>query len=237
MQSDAVPRSEQDQAGLYRVALGAGIGLAAAVLLIVVPVIFFLIAAYDAGGFLSLHQAAFLDSTGLLLIVGALLFLISFFVYRRGFSHLRKVDSRFTVASVLCLIGSIGFLLILIAAVVIIGSSSSLLSCLNGHPSHALSCMESGEPLGAYTGLIGFWLGWLGGVGIVLGLSAASSRFKTRSIGLGAMFYGILLLALIGPFVALVVAFPGSEFVLLLVPVMSLLAPYFVFHGARPIVT
>lgn len=237
MQAAGVPRTEQDQAGLYRVATGAGIGLAAAVLLFVVPVIFLLIAAYDPAGFLALDQAAFLDSTGLLVLAGALLFLFSFFIYRRGFAHLRKVDSRFTVASFLCLIGSIGFLLILVAAIVIIGSSSSVLSCVNGHASHALSCLESGEPFGAYTGLLGFWLSWVGGVGIVLGLSAASSRFKTRSIGLGATFYGLLLLVLIGPFVALVVTFPGAAFILVLAPILSILAPYFVFHGARPIVT
>jgi len=237
MQAVTVPRSEQDQTGLYRVAMGAGIGLAAAILLIVVPVIFLLIAAYDPGGFLALDQAAFLDSTGLLVLAGALLFLFSFFMYRRGFSQLRKVDSRFTVASLLCLIGSIGFLLILVAAIVIIGSSSSVLSCVNGHASHALSCLESGEPLGAYTGLLGFWLSWVGGVGIVLGLSAASSRFKTRSIGFGAALYGILLLALIGPFVALLVSFPGAGAILVVAPILSLLAPYFVFHGTRPIVT
>jgi len=237
MATTSIPRSEQDVKGLYRVAMGAGIGLAAAVLAIVVPVIFLLVASYDSGGFLALNQAAFLDATGLLIFVGALLFLLSFFIYRRGFAHLRKVDPRFTAASVLCLLGSIGFLLILVAAVVVVGSASSLLSCVNGHPSHALSCLESGQPLGAYTGLAGFWLGWLGGVGIVLGISSASSRYHTRAVGYGAVSYGILLLALVGPFVALVVSFPGVEFVLLLVPILSVLAPYLVFHGTRPLVT
>lgn len=237
MVTASVPRSEQDQVGLFRIATGAGIGLAAALLAIVIPIGFLLIATYDGGGFLSLNQAAFLDATGLLILAGALLFLFSFFLYRRGFAHLRKVDQRFTLASVLCLIGSIGFLLVLVAAIVIVGSSSSLLSCINGHPSQALSCLRSGQPVGAYAGLVGFWLGWLGGVGIVLGLSAASSRFKTRDIGYGAAFYAVLLLALIGPFVALVVAYPGSQFVLVLVPIFSLLAPYLVFRGARPIVT
>jgi NADH:ubiquinone oxidoreductase subunit 6 (subunit J) len=233
----SVPRNEQDEIGLYRVATGAGVGLAGALLAIVIPVGFLLIATYDGGGFLSLNQAAFLDATGLLILAGALLFLFSFFLYRRGFAHLRKVDSRFTLASVLCLVGSIGFLLVLVAAIVIVGSSSDLLSCINGHPSQALSCLRSGQPIGAYSGLVGFWLGWLGGVGIVLGLSASSSRFKTREIGWGAALYAILLLALIAPFVALVVVFPGVEFVLVLVPILSLLAPYFVFRGARPIVT
>lgn len=237
MVTSSAPRSEQDRVGLFRIATGAGVGLAAALLAIVIPVGFLLVAAYDPSGFLSLDQTAFVDSTALLILAGAILFLISLFIYRRGFAHLRKVDSRFVAASVLCLIGSIGFLLILVAAIVIVGSSSSLLSCLNGHPSHALTCLRSGQPLGAYTGLVGFWMGWLGGVGIVLGLFAGSSRFQSRGMSVGAAFYTILLLALLGPFIALVVSFPGAEFVLLVVPVFSVLAPFFVFHGTRPLET
>ena len=169
--------------------------------------------------------------TGLLILAGALLFLVSLFFYRRGFALLRKVDSRFAVASILCWIGTLGFLLVVVAAIVIVGSSSSLLSCVNGQPTHALTCLRSGEPLGAYTGLVGFWMGWLGGVGIVLGLSAGSSRFKTREIALGAALYAVLLLALVGPFVSLIVSFHGVEYLLVLVPFLSVLAPFFVFRG------
>ena len=231
MANATIPRTEEDQKGLFRIATGAGIGLAAALLSVVIPMAFLLVAAYAPGGFLSLHQTAFIDAMALLILAGALLFLFSLFIYRRGFAHLRKVDPRFTVASILCLIGSIGFLLVLVAAIVIVGSASSFLSCMNGAPTHALSCLRSGEPLGAYTGLVGFWLGWLGGVGIVLGLSAGSSRFKTREIGLGAVFYAILLVLLVGPFVSLVVSFPGAEVFLFLVPILAVLAPYFVFRG------
>lgn len=237
MATPSIPRSEQDRAGISRVATGAGIGLAAAILAIVLPIAFLLVAAYDPSGFLALDETSFVYATGLFILAGAVLFLFSLFVYRRGFAHLRKVDSRFTAASILCLIGSVGFLLLLVAAVVIVGSASSLLSCVSGHPSHALTCLRSGEPLGAYTGLVGFWMAWLGGVGIVLGLSAASSRFKTRAIGAGAAFYAVLLLVLVGPFVALVVSYPGSEYVLPLIPFLSVLAPYFVFRGARPLAT
>jgi len=226
---------EQERKGLYRIATGAGIGLAAALLAIVLPIAFLLIAAYAPAGFLSLHQTAFIDATALLILAGAILFLLSLFLYRRGFAQLRKVDGRFTAASILCLVGTVGFLLILVAAVVIVGSASSLLSCINGHPSHALSCLRSGEPLGAYTGLVGFWLGWLGGVGIVLGLSAGSSRFHARTIGAGAALYAVMLLALVGPFLALVVTIPGMEYLLFLIPILSIAAPFLVFHGSRPL--
>jgi len=232
--SPATAPGEQDRKGLYRIATGAAVGLAGALLAIVVPIAFLLIAAYSPGGFLSLHQAGFVEATALLILAGAILFLISLFLYRRGFALLRKVDARFTAASVLCIVGTLGFLLILVAAVVIIGSANSLLACVNGHPSHALTCLRSGEPLGAYTGLVGFWLGWLGGVGLVLGLSAGSSRFQARPMGVGAALYGVLLIALVGPFVSLVVAFPGVEYLLLLAPILSLLAPIFVYVGSRP---
>ena len=213
-----IPHTAQDQTGAFRLATGAALGLAAALLGIVIPVLLVLIASYDPGGFVALNQAGFLEATGLFILAGALLFIFCFLIYRNGFAHLRKVDRRFTIASVLCLVGSLGFLLILVAAVVIVGSSASLLTCINGQPSHALSCLRSGQPLGAYTGLIGFWLGWLGGVGIVLGLSAGSSRFHNREVGLGAAFYALLLLVLIGPFVALVVTFPGVQYILFAVP-------------------
>jgi len=231
MVAPSVPSSEDDTTGLFRVATGAGVGLAAAVLAIVIPVGFLLVASYAAVGFLSLHQTALLDSTALLILAGAILFLVSFLLYRRGFSRLRKVDSRFTAASILCLIGTVGFLLVVVAAIVIVGSSSSLLSCIGGQPTHALSCLRSGEPLGAYTGVVGFWMGWLGGVGIVLGLAATSSRFHTRAIGVGAALYAVLLLVLVGPFVSLVVSFPGVQYIVVAVPILSVLAPLFVFHG------
>lgn len=234
MANPTTPSSEPETKGLDRIATGAGVGLAGAMLAIVVPVAFLLVAAYAPGSFLSLHETSFIEATGLLILAGAILFLVSLFLYRRGFAQLRKVDPRFTAASVLCIIGTIGFLLILVAAVVIVGSANSLLTCVHGQPTHALTCLRSGEPLGAYTGLVGFWLGWLGGVGLVLGLSAGSSRFRSRSIGVGAALYAVLLLALVGPFIALVVAFPGVEYLLLLAPVLSIVAPIFVFRGSRP---
>jgi len=237
MANATVPRGREDEKGLFRIATGAGIGLAAALLAVVIPTGFLLFASYDSGGFVSLQQTALIDAMGLLILAGAILFLISLFLYRRGFAHLRKVDSRFWAASVLCLIGSIGFLLILVAAVAIVGGSNGFLSCMNGHPAQALSCLRSGNPVGAYAGLLGFWLGWLGGVGIVVGLSAGSSRFHVREIAVESLLYAILLLALIGPFIALVVSFPGAELILVVVPVLSLLAPYFVFRGDRPLVT
>jgi hypothetical protein len=223
------PRTE-DGKGIGRLRGGAIVGVAAAIATLVLPTIFLYISLYDKGGFFT-FGSALVDSLSLLVLAGAILFLVSLFLYRFGFATLRKVDGRFTVASALCLIGSLGFILLIVAVLVLLGNSNSLVTCVDGHPSHALSCLESGQPLGAYTGLLGFWLGWIGGVGIVIGLASAGSRFQRGSIGAGSAFYAILLLVLIGPFIALVYAIPDQQYLLLILPLLSLLAPALVVAG------
>jgi hypothetical protein len=240
--ADAIPRvgmaaptvtvREEDAKGSHRIAIGAGLGVAAAAIALLVPFVLIYLALYNPGGFFQLNSTLLTD-VGYSILAGAILFLLSLFLYRRGFAVLRKVDRRFTAASILCLIGSIGFLLLLVAVVVILGSTSSLLTCISGHPSHALSCLRSGEPLGAYTGLAGFWLGWLGGVGLVLGLASAGSRFG-RGVLYGASgLYAILLLALVGPFLSAIYTVPDAQYLLLVTPLLALLAPALAYAGTR----
>jgi hypothetical protein len=224
------PTTEQDVKGALRLRAAASIGLAGAIVGIVVPIAFVLLASYNPGGFFT-FASQLVELTAILVLAGAILLLISFFVYRRSFAALRKVDPRFVVASVLCIIGSIGFLLLVVSAAVVAGNSSSLLTCLHGQPSHALSCLRSGQPLGAYTALAGFWLSWIGGVGLVLGLFSAGSRFQRRVIAAGGAVYALLLIVLIGPFVALVTSVPGTEYIILVVPVLSIAAPALVLSG------
>lgn len=225
------PRPE-DTKGAGRLAVGGALGIAAAVVTLVLPSVFLWVALYSPGGFFSLGSTL-LQTLSLLVLVGAILFLLSLLVYRLGFAALRRIDPRFTVASFLCLVGTLGFLLVVVAAAVLLGSTSSLVTCIHGQPSHALTCLKSGEPLGAYTAAIGFWLGWLGGVGIVVGLSSAGHRFARRSLYGGATLYALLLLVLIGPFLALVYVVPDQQYLLLVVPFLALLAPIFTLVGAR----
>ncbi|MCI4343014.1 MAG: DUF973 family protein [Thermoplasmata archaeon] len=232
MAAPTVTVRPEDVKGAHRIAVGAGLGVAAAVITFVLPLSLLWLALYAPGGFFQFNTAL-VQEVSLLILAGAILFLLSLFVYRRGFAVLRGVDRRFTVASILCLIGSLGFLLLLVAVVVILGSTSSLLTCIHGQPSHALSCLRSGQPLGAYTGLLGFWLGWLGGVGLVLGMSSAGRRFSRGSLYGAAALYAILLLALVGPFVGLIYPVPGAEYLLLLSPVLALLAPALAYAGSR----
>jgi hypothetical protein len=232
MSDTAVAPRTEDTKGSGRLAIGASLGIVAALLTLVVPSVFLWLALYAPGGFFS-FGTTLVQTLSILVLVGAILFLLSLFAYRLAFAVLRKVDPRFTVASILCLIGSLGFLLLVVAAAVLLGSTSSLVQCIHGAPSHALTCLKSSQPIGAYTALVGFWLGWLGGIGIVIGLSSAGHRFARGTLYGGAALYALLLLVLIGPFLSLVYPVPGGEYLLLVAPVLALLAPALVLAGSR----
>lgn len=206
--------------------------MAGGIIGVVLPVVFLWLTVHNPGGFFA-YNTTLIDTTGFFVLAGAILLLVSLFLYRRGFALLRKVDARFGIASLLCIIGSIGFLLILVSAGILVGSSSSLITCLHQSPSGALSCIRSGQPLGADTGLVGFWLGWLGGLGIVVGLSMAGRRYRNSTVSGGAALYAILLLVLIGPFLSLLVVLPGIDYLLLVAPLFLVLGPGLVLGGTR----
>jgi hypothetical protein len=230
--SPSAPAKEYEEKGVLRLGLGAGLGFAGALAAIVIPLTFLFLVADFPGGFF-VWNSTFVEVTTILVIAGAILLLISLFVYRRSFAALRKVDRRFVAASVLCILGSLGFLLLLVAAAVVADNTGSLLTCVHGQPSHALRCLESGQPFGAYTGLIGFALGWLGGVGIMLGLLLAGRRFHSGALGGSGAVYGLLLVVLILPLAALFVTIPAASDLVLLAPVLAAVAPSLALAGSR----
>jgi NADH:ubiquinone oxidoreductase subunit 6 (subunit J) len=232
MAAPNVTLRNEDVKGSRRLATGASLGIVAAAMTLVLPLVLLWIALYIPGHVLSLN-ATLVEAISLLVLAGAILFFLSLLLYRMGFAALRRVDPRFTVASILCIVGSIGFLLLLIAVAVVLGSTNSLLTCIGGQPSHALSCLRSGQPLGAYTGLLGFWLGWLGGVGLVLGMASAGRRFERGALYGASILYSLLLLVLVGPFLALVYPVPGAGLFLLALPILALLAPALALAGSR----
>lgn len=225
--------SVADERGVFRLALGAWLGLFAGVIAVVLPSTAIFLSVYAPGGFLTLGAGLF-RLVGLLVLGGAILFVLSLFLYRRGFAAFRRVEGEFALASVLCLVGSVGFLLLLVTAAVLAGSAGSVVDCVHGQPTHALSCLESNQPLGAYAGVLGFVFGWLGGLGIVVGLTFAGSRFDEPALRLGAFFYLGLLVLLIAPTLALVAPFEGAQFLLVVVPVLTVAAPALVLVGTVP---
>jgi hypothetical protein len=230
-QSPAVVARTLDEKGVGRLGIGAGLGFAGALCTIVLPLAFLFLVTDLHTGFFT-FSASLVQVTSVLVLVGAILLLLSLLFYRRAFAALRKIDGRFTPASILCILGSLGFLILLIAAAVVVGNASSLIACAHGRPSHALSCLESGTPFGAVTGAIGFLLGWVGGVGIVLGLFLAGHRFRAGALTGSAAVYAILLLVLLVPFAGLVVALPDLSVLIVLAPLFAVIAPALALSGA-----
>ena len=226
--------SAESTAGLDRLGIGAGLGLAGGLAGLVLPIAFLWLAARNPGGFFTFGPML-IQVTGLLVLAGALLYVLSLLLYRRAFAHLRRADRGFTVPSALCLVGTLGFLLLIVAAILLFTGSSALLGCLNGQPSRALSCLRSSDPIGAGAGLLGFLFGWVGGLGIVLGVGRVGRRYREPSVAGGAVLYALLLLVLVGPFVFVLRSFPYVELLLGVIPVLTVLAPGLVLGGVRRI--
>ncbi len=178
-------------------------------------------------------NVTFVAFTGLLVLFGALLLLLGAAAFHRAFVRLRHVDRRFTWAAVLCLVGAFGFVVLLASSILIEADEASLFGCVQGSLGSLLSCLRSGSPLGAYTGTIGFWLGWLGGVGLVLGLVLAGRRAHRPALVSGGILYGVFLGVLLTVFVALGVPLPGVSLILAVTPVLAVAAPALVLFGVR----
>ncbi len=227
----AIQARSLDAKGVRRLGLAAGLGFSGAVAAIVLPLTFLFLVSNDPGGFFTLNST-FVDAASVLLLAGAILLLLSLFLYRRSFAELRKVDPRFYVASVLCIVGSLGFLLLLVTVAVVSGGSANLLTCAHGQTSHALSCLESGQPFGAVTALLGFLLGWIGGVGVMIGLFLSGNRFQAPALSGSGIVYGLLLLILLLPLAALYVTVPHASYLLILAPLLALIGPGLALAGS-----
>ncbi len=205
--------------------VGGLIGLA-------LPLAFVYLAKYNPGGFFVIAPSL-IRFTGLFVLAGSVLVLASFFCYRWAYSVLRQAHRGYWGASLLCLVGSSGLVLIAVAAAFATGGAVALEACVRGSYSNALSCVESASPVGAYAGLLGFWLGWIGAIGIAVGLFLASGSFRSPAYGAAGVLYALLLAVLVGPLVGLVHAVPYATYLLAAAPVLAILAPVFV-AGARP---
>jgi len=232
MSTEQTAPTEDEPRGLRRFETGAVFGLAGGVAGLVLPITVNLLAFYDPVGIFT-FGTTLVELTTIFVIAGAILLAVSLILYRFGFGALRKVDPWFSSASILCNIGSIGLLLIIIPTALALYSTPSMVSCIRGAPSHALSCLGTIQPLFAYAAIVGFWLAWLGGLGIVVGLELGGRRYREMRLLGGGATYALLLLVLIAPFVALLFPIGGWQYPLLTVPLLALLAPAFVYAGSH----
>ena len=232
MGSSAVTTAADDPKGLRRFERGALFGLVGGVVGLVLPVSLSLVAFYGTAG-IARFDTTLIALTGLFVLAGALLLAISLVHYRFGFGALRASDRWFLVATLLCTVGSIGLLLIVVSVALALNSTPSLDQCIQGAPTHVLSCLQTIQPLSAYSVVVGFWLAWFGGLGIVLGLTLGGRRYREIRLVGGAAVYGLLLLVLIDPFVVLLFPLGGWQYPLLTVPILAVLAPALVYVGSR----
>ncbi|MGI0128961.1 MAG: hypothetical protein ACREEC_02220 [Thermoplasmata archaeon] len=173
------------------------------------------------------------EGAALSVLVGSALLFLALTFYEFGFSAARAQDRRFRVALVLCSIGSVGFVLLVVTAAVLLGLSDSIVACAHGQPTQILSCLDSLSPFGRLSAVIGFWFAWIGAAGIVLGLLLGARDLGSGLVAVGAVLYAVLLASLVGPFVSLVSTVPGVEYLLLVAPVLGLVAPVLVLLGSR----
>jgi len=218
--------------GLRRFQQGALFGLAGGIVGLLLPVSVNLFAFYGTAGLLT-FGTTLIALTSVLVLVGAILLAVSLVCYRLGFGALRRFDRWFLVATILCTVGTVGLVLIVASTAIALESTPSLDQCIRGAPTHALTCLKSVQPLTAYSVVAGFWLAWVGGLGIIVGLALGGVRYReVRIVGASAT-YGLLLLVLIDPFVALLFPVGGWQYPLLTIPILALCAPILVYAGGH----
>jgi hypothetical protein len=231
MTPDPPDPAEIDRRGIRWLSLGGGLGCASGIAILLLPSIFLWVASHAPSGILTIGpHLVTIDS--ILVLAGALLLVLSLFLYRRAFATLRKSDERFRAPWALSLIGTLGVLFVLATSVIVLAYSDSIPTCLGPHGVPSFSCLQAHAPWAVTSGLIGFWLTWLGVVGIVTGLSLAGRRFRAALFSTGAALYAILLLVLVGPFLAALRPFPGSADLLLGASILAVLAPALVLAAA-----
>ena len=227
------PRHVGDEPkGLRRIAVGSMIGLAAGIAGLVLPVALILLATY-APGTLFLPGPQLVQVTAIMALAGAILFAVSLLVYRLGFAALGPYDHRFWSASILCLVGTVGVLLIVVAIALAFVSSNAMADCIQGAPTKALTCLHTAAPLSAYSGIVGAWLLWLGGLGIVVGIALAGIRYRGGWFYGGAGLYALLLLGLLAPVLGLLFPVSALTYPILAAPALALIAPAAIFEGSN----
>ena len=225
-------RAILERIGLGRLRHGAAWGLAGGIAAGGAPAALLLVDLIIPGDAVT-PGAGLIRLIGALLLLGAVLLAVSLFLYRRGFAALRTVDRRLALAANLCLVGTVGAILLFVADVLVLGASDTLANCIGGRSAASLDCLRSGQPLGTGAAVVGLALGWIGDLGIVIGLMAAGRRTAHAPLRVAGVAYAALLLVFAGPVVALVAPVARTSYVFLALVALLLLAPALVRRGTR----
>ncbi len=225
------PPSTEEGKAAGDLRLGGGLAVLGSFLLLAAPVALLLLARAKLFGFSGFGQGS-LHLDAVLAIVGAVLVLVALILYRRAFSHLKHVDPILRVASLLCLVGSVGALALIVAGAYFAGGSAAVATCAAGPARQVLSCLRSSDPNAGYAALAGFWLVWIGIVGVASGLVLAGRHFSRTAVVAGGAVYAVLAVDLLLPFAGLLAHLPGVAEALAVAPFAAVLAGLLVLIGA-----
>lgn len=231
MAADAPGRSTEEVKAGARLRLGAAVGLFSAVFALALPWVL-LLAGSRSVGMLAL-SANFLKLVDGLAVIGTFGFLVMFFLYHRAFSHLRHIDPSLRAAVILCTLGTVGSLVLTIVVAWLLGGTGALSHCLGGRATDAYACVRGRSPALAWLAVTGFWLTWVGGVGIVVGLLPSAHHYGRGALTVAGSLYAVLLVLLLVPVIALLYLVPGLAYAGLLATLAALVAPVLVLAGAR----
>ncbi len=212
---------------------GGVFGAVGAAVAFAVPALLFALARWGGTPSIS-FGTGWTQIAGILAAVGAALILVSFVCYRWSFSLFRRVAPRYWGPSGLCLVGSSGLVLVLVATVLATGAAAAVAGCVQGSWTNAFSCLERASPLGAYAGLLGLWLGWIGGIGLTIGLAMRASDTRSPLLGAATLLYAVLLVLLVIPLLGFGIALPDASTLLLLAPAFATIAPILVAAARIP---
>ena len=197
------------------------------------PTVLLLLAAGRRAG-LSPASSRVLEAESLLVVAGAVLLLLALFLYRRAFVRLKHVDRRLRPVADVCLVGTVGAVVLVVVGAVVADGASSLTGCLGGHAAHALGCLRSDDPTVGYLAIAGFWLLWAGMAAVAAGLILAGRHFGRRAMTAGGAVYAILAADVAVPFAAVLVPLSAATaYPLGAAPVLAVAAAGLVYVGAR----
>ena len=236
---DAVPTTTPRQGqggGLRRIRDGALVGFVAGAIGLALPLTLIVVASDGAAERL-VTSRELVQLAALMTLISAVLFAVSLLLYRAGFARLRVSNRPVWLSTILCGFGTVGVILLVLPTIIALTGSDALLTCIQAAPSGAIRCLGTVAPVVGFEATIAGWLLWAGGLGIVVGLSLSSVQFRDHWLALGAALYAVILLVLVGPLVGPIAHFGGSEYGLLGLPVLALIAPLSILMGAGPMAT
>lgn len=207
----ASPNTGSDAQGVGYLKIASGLGVLLQALIWAGFAIFYLI--YNAVN----NAAPSLTSTGtstlpswitantLYIAVGAIaggliLGVVSFIFFYLGFRAIRRADPSFGAPTILMIIGMIGYLMIALGVIVIVGA---VLSAVNAAVAGGITTTGANIAIGAIIGgiaLIGLGgiLGLVGVIGLVLGNWRAGSRYSETPTKIGAILSILPFISIVG---------------------------------------